>query len=923
MASVPDLTSSIESSLAAKLDRLLRRPLVASIEAPHAQEHDDDDEFPELFQALLVASLPFAPNRTNANRPSPWLEDPEDGTCTVQVSLDYDDRWRGCEKEILETLMSTIESDVTFLTEEQKHLLECSPHEFLTLTPPPESSELISFARENVGGSVRLTSLTVAAAPESYAHIKYVAIIPNLVQLERQLDALRILVAAQDDGPLAPLRMLVGLADVPEFDGAPAEYQVETSDLGGLDEYQRACVQNALTSPHFSVIQGPPGSGKTTVISTIVQKALAAGQRVLVVSPTHVAVDNVVEKLATIGSSKGGDQLEPRSLPLRYAARKMKLSASALRYWVGRKKQHRAGTISLRLQSRLCEMVPFASSLYAMEDTSTPARAPLSAAIASVEQVICGTPIGILSCNPVKTAPPGTFDILIVDEVSKMTLPEFLAVAVKARRWVLVGDPEQLPPYNNCEENGTSLDDVIHPLTELVCSVGVLVDRTKISMRHEMRAVVVTNSPELVAQAIRSHLRSLLPDARLPVCELADEPSKGIIVCMPSEYDEACRLNNPVRARDRQHSADSTGTIRVLVERGLRIERPRFASGLRLVEPRERAQAQIFENSFNVYHARPWSVRSKQKLQPVLYRNGLEKYLPSAEAIQVFNPNMCRADALAQRTDLISAISERFAVNTVSVYDWLTGIPVTYFDVSPLQELASINRSALCARVEPFVGKLKRQYRMHPSLSRIPRELFYFGEALVDAQSNAQRGSRVNLVQVHGSGPDSESNDKEVKVIGEMLESLNGAELRDESRPRIMIITPYRAQETQLTRAVDDLRRRGNIDNLEIDVCTLDRCQGREAEYVLISLVRGKSTPFLDMPKRWNVALTRAMKGLFIVGNIETYLDEAYRARQTHRSQGRELLMSLVARFIEAYDLQIAQHGAKGPGSASFDRRRV
>jgi 3-mercaptopyruvate sulfurtransferase SseA len=71
------------------------------------------------------------------------------------------------------------------------------------------------------------------------------------------------------------------------------------------------------------------------------------------------------------------------------------------------------------------------------------------------------------------------------------------------------------------------------------------------------------------------------------------------------------------------------------------------------------------------------------------------------------------------------------------------------------------------------------------------------------------------------------------------------------------------------------------------------------------------------MPKRWNVALTRAMRGLFIVGNIDAYLDEARRARQHPRAQpsGANSLgeakqppvhMSLLARIIEAYDVLIA-----------------
>ena len=91
------------------------------------------------------------------------------------------------------------------------------------------------------------------------------------------------------------------------------------------------------------------------------------------------------------------------------------------------------------------------------------------------------------------------------------------------------------------------------------------------------------------------------------------------------------------------------------------------------------------------------------------------------------------------------------------------------------------------------------------------------------------------------------------------------------------------------------------------EVCTLDRCQGREAEYVFISLVRNRASVFLDSPKRWNVALTRAMQGLFIFGDIDNYLAEAKSRRHEASKRGYPRpLMSLLARILESYDRQIA-----------------
>lgn len=914
-----NLAPAIRASLNAKLERLLTRPIIARIVGAEPATDDDAEggDTPGIFSSLQRAARAFTPTTSRAHRKNAWREDPGDGTCSVRIWLDYDDLWRGCEKEILDTVSSTIESSITFLTNEQKLLLERAPREFLALSPRPEIAELVSFETENIGGSMRVVELKFAAAPESRAHIYHLAIVPNLVQLERQLDALQKLEAATDDSLLSPLRALVGLCDtayLPALAGdAAARGSVGPASDERLDEHQIECIDKAMATPHFAVIQGPPGSGKTTVISGIVRRAIARGEQVLVVSPTHVAVDNAIEKLTPRHDSEQEDLLEKRGLPIRYAARPTKLSEKALEYWVGGKKQRRGATIARRVQRRLSQTVPFAEALFAMENKDAPGNAPLSSAIARVEAVICGTPIGILSFESVKNAAPGSFDLLIVDEVSKMTLPEFLAIAVKARRWVLVGDPQQLPPFNNSEENATTLDDVLDPLLELVCSVGALIDRSRPGVRRDERLVVVSSNPKNAAAAIRAHLSAFWPSDHPPVALLGNAQNGGIVVCSPEQAADAYQCLSPLRGRERGHNPESSGSVRVLVERGIALTRPDFASGLRFVDARARAQAQIFENSFNVYHSRPWSVRSGQKLQVVMFRNGLDKYLPSSVMLGSLHEDESDTSPDEHRREVIEAIAERLAVNTVSVYDWLTGIPAEHFDVSPLLELGALSPSALCEAVRPFVGTLKKQYRMHSSLSRVPREMFYFGEALIDGVSVEKPSCRVRLLQVEGSGDEGESNQREAEAICTLLEGLNNDYASGSSRPGIMIITPYRRQEALLGKTIGDLRTRGVIDKLNVEVCTLDRCQGREAEYVLISLVRKRASTFMDMPKRWNVALTRAMQGLFIIGNIDAYLGEARAARQHPRakptdanSKPARVLMSLLATIIEAYDRQIA-----------------
>lgn len=68
-----------------------------------------------------------------------------------------------------------------------------------------------------------------------------------------------------------------------------------------LNDRQRRAVASALSTPHAFCIQGPPGTGKTTVICELVEQLIARGERILLVAPTHVAVDEVLRRIGARG----------------------------------------------------------------------------------------------------------------------------------------------------------------------------------------------------------------------------------------------------------------------------------------------------------------------------------------------------------------------------------------------------------------------------------------------------------------------------------------------------------------------------------------------------------------------------------------------------------------------------------------------
>lgn len=120
---------------------------------------------------------------------------------------------------------------------------------------------------------------------------------PSNAAISRQKSAL----AALREGSAARphLRDLVldpALAEHPQ----PVAFQPRTPDL---DDDKKAAVAAALGSSDLFLVEGPPGTGKTSFICELIGQYLAArpADKVLLVSQMHVAIDNAITRLHRSG----------------------------------------------------------------------------------------------------------------------------------------------------------------------------------------------------------------------------------------------------------------------------------------------------------------------------------------------------------------------------------------------------------------------------------------------------------------------------------------------------------------------------------------------------------------------------------------------------------------------------------------------
>jgi len=735
---------------------------------------------------------------------------------------------------------------------------------------------------------------------------RYLYVKQNTVGLERQRNAICRLQDNPYPSQLGLLKLLMDLRSVdwnPVREARVSKYYRLTEENQATKE-QRKFVRVSLGTPDFAILEGPPGSGKTTTIVELIEQLAMRGKRVLLVASTHVAVDNVIERLA------------PEILVLRVGIRE-RVSERTREHHIDNWKRTVARMIVRQLgnldglsesQKQIRNMALRMLDEHEEpedEETGTEGVSELFQLLLEGCDVVAGTTIGVMSEYRILEAlqrgrvePP--FDVMILDEASKTPLTEFFVPAIYAKKWIVVGDIRQLSPYVEMIDLETNIRAAVPSETTRNAALYAFSSSHIGDRRNRPTVVVSNNTNELVEcayQAIHKNLtvvvlgedtyasiedRLNVEGGETDTDRHRQELGQLLLATKENAYVTWASdmiLSTPESLKDWSHIvphdmviAGEATTDAVLLYR-MRWGHSRNQAYKRWEEP-------TWEKEVAWRLVRIHELRRSSNREPIKrYQNELQELMPVVPGPDPDN--------------LLWTLKKTAMIALPSI------VEILLRGYNPASRHR--NRTVLThglpkwALSERHVA-LSYQRRMHPEISRFPRERFYQGQMLKDfpgidksrAWSYTDRigDARCQWVDVRVKTACLDRNEREARAVAILVDEFVSWATRHEPENgeywEVAVLSFYRKQEELLKKHIarqfkqvpsqvywrETYSRQRRV---RIEVCTVDRFQGHEADIVILSFARNRGVGFLDCPNRLNVALTRARYQLMIVGDRKHY----------------------------------------------------
>jgi superfamily I DNA and/or RNA helicase len=188
--------------------------------------------------------------------------------------------------------------------------------------------------------------------------------------------------------------------------------------------------------------------------------------------------------------------------------------------------------------------------------------------------------------------------------------------------------------------------------------------------------------------------------------------------------------------------------------------------------------------------------------------------------------------------------------------------------------------------INPFF--LDTQFRMHPMIAAFSAREFYLGKLNTGVDESDRPPPAgfpwplddKGIAFLHVDGPESadgqsKQNDNEAAQVAELLKDVLAA--GELTYADIGVITPYSSQVRKLREKIRGGMKwqtgAAKTDVQALEIASVDAFQGREKELIIFSAVRSnkrRNVGFLADWRRLNVMITRARRGLIIVGDTGT-----------------------------------------------------